>query len=170
MRVCWIDGAPVCGSPSERTLAQATSDPPRPARVAVNTAFVTSDAENVRAALSALDAAFERRDLEAALALCTEDVVFIGSGEGEEAVGRDAIMPMFATIAPQLDGLEFSLSWDSVDVDVLGNVALLIAWGRARLISANRNEQFRYRLTGVLIRSDDRWLWRVHHGSEPGSW
>jgi ketosteroid isomerase-like protein len=42
------------------------------------------DAQSVRDALTALDDAFERRDLDAVLALCTEDVVFIGSGEGEE--------------------------------------------------------------------------------------
>lgn len=117
-------------------------------------AFVGSDAENVQAALVALDAAF----------------VFIGSGDGEEAIGGDAIKPMFAALAPLLDGLDFSLSWDSVNVDVLGAVALLVAWGSATLISTTRNEQLRYRLTGVLVRSDDRWLWRLYHGSEPGSW
>jgi hypothetical protein len=42
---------------------------------------VDAEAEAVRQALTALDEAFERRDLEAVMDLCTRDVVFIGSGE-----------------------------------------------------------------------------------------
>lgn len=124
----------------------------------------------VRDALVALDAAFERRDLEAALALCTEDVVFIGSGEGEEAVGRDAIVAMSLAIASHAEGAELTIVWDSVDVDVLGDTALLVAWGTGTLVTPRRTATMRYRLTGVLQRSDSRWLWRVHHGSEPAAW
>ena len=131
---------------------------------------MSKKSDAVLAAFEALDDAFARHDLDAVLALCTEDVVFIGSGAGEEAIGRDAIAPMFAALAPQLDGLQFSLKWDSVRVDVLGKVALLTAWGRARLVTPNRAETLRYRLTGVLVRVEGRWLWRVHHGSEPGTW
>jgi uncharacterized protein (TIGR02246 family) len=131
---------------------------------------VNVDEEAVRAALSALDEAFECRDLPAALDLCAEDVIFIGSGEGEEAVGREQIGPMFAALAPQLDGMKFSLAWDSVEVDVLGDIAIVHAWGPATLVTSRRNANFRYRLTGVLVRDGGRWIWRVHHGSEPGAW
>lgn len=129
-----------------------------------------SDVEAVRDALAALDSAFAEKNMDGVLALCTEDVVFIGSGKGEEAVGREAIGPMFAALAPHLEGLEFTLVWDAVNVDVRGDLALLLGWGTARLVTSHRNETFRYRLTGVLQRSDGRWLWRVHHGSEPGAW
>ena len=128
------------------------------------------DAEAVRDALKALDEALEQRDLQAALRLCTEDVVFIGSGEGEEAVGRDAIGPMFSALAPHLEGLEFSFAYEALDVHVLGDVAVIYASGPATLVTTRRNTTFRYRLTGVLVREDGRWLWRVHHGSEPGAW
>jgi ketosteroid isomerase-like protein len=125
----------------------------------------------VRDALNALDQAFERRDLEAALALCTHDVVFIGSGDGEVASGRAAIGPMFAALAPHLERLQFSLgAWESVEIDVLGDVAVLFAFAPAELETPNRKVTFRYRLTGVLVRHEGRWLWRVHHGSEPGAW
>jgi hypothetical protein len=66
------------------------------------------------------------------LALCTEHLVFIGSGEGEEAVGREKIGPMFAALAPHLEGMKFSLAWEGVEVEVLGDVAVLFAWGPAR--------------------------------------
>jgi uncharacterized protein (TIGR02246 family) len=132
---------------------------------------MSGDEQLVRDALTALDEAFERLDLEAVLNLCTEDVIFIGSGIGEEALGREAIGPMFASLAPHLEGgFEWSLSWDSIDVDVLGDAAILLGFGNARLVTAHRNAHFRYRLTGLLVRSGDQWLWRLHHGSEPGAW
>jgi uncharacterized protein (TIGR02246 family) len=128
------------------------------------------DEAAVREALTALDEAFARRDLAAVLALCTDDVVFVGSGEGEEAVGREAMAAMLAGLAPQLEGAELTLAWDSVDVDVLGDVALLVAWGTGTLATPRRTESMRYRLTGVLVRSGERWRWRIHHGSEPAAW
>jgi uncharacterized protein (TIGR02246 family) len=129
-----------------------------------------SDRQAVRDALTALDKAFERQDLRAVRELCTEDVVFIGSGEGEEAVGRDAIGPMFDALSLQLEGVKFSLAWESVEIDVLGGVALISARGSARLETQRRADTLRYRLTGVLVRSTHGWRWRVYHGSEPGAW
>lgn len=130
-----------------------------------------ADAQAVRDALAAFDEAFERRDLAAAVALCTPNVVFIGSGDGEVAVGREAIGPMFAALAPQLEHLRFSLGeWESVEIDILGDVAVLYAIAPAELETPNRKTSFPYRLTGVLVRHGAQWLWRVHHGSEPGAW
>lgn len=132
---------------------------------------VDAEAQAVRAALTALDDAFVQRDLEAVKSLCTDDVVFVGSGEGEVASGRDAIGPMFATLAPYLAHARFSLgAWEAVEIDVLGDVAVLSAFAPAELTTPNRKASFRYRLTGVLVRREGHWLWRVHHGSEPGSW
>ncbi len=128
------------------------------------------DTAAVRRALDALYVALERRDLDAVLDLCTEDIVFIGSGDGEEAVGREAIGPMFLSLAPHLEDAHLSLAWESVDVTVLGHVAVLVAFGAAELVTRTREETLRYRLTGVLVRQDERWLWRLYHGSEPGEW
>ena len=124
----------------------------------------------VRAAFDAFGAALDAGDVDEALAWCTDDVVFIGSGEGEEAVGHDAFPAMLAALAPHLDNLQFTLIWNSIDIDVLGDVALVAAWGEAELVTSTRNDRMRYRLTGVLVQSGDRWLWRVHHGSEPTAW
>ena len=129
-----------------------------------------SPEDEVRAALDELDAAFARGDLEAVRELCTEDVLFIGSGDGEEAVGRDAIGPVFNALVERVGPIEFSLDWDSVEVEVRGDVALVAAFGHGRLKTEERDDVLRYRFTGVLVRDGDRWLWRVHHGSEPGRW
>ena len=129
-----------------------------------------SDEAEVRAAFAAFDAALEVGDLDEALGWCSDDIVFIGSGEGEEAVGRDALPRMFAALAPLSDGLQFSVAWESVHVEVLGDVAVVLAWGQARIAGRGRDDTLRYRLTGVLVRRGDRWLWRVYHGSEPGAW
>ncbi len=131
---------------------------------------VADDDAAVRDALTALDAAFEQGDLEAILDLCTGDVVFIGSGEGEEAVGRDGVAAMLKRIAPKAEATEFDLAWESVGVEVFGNVALVVAWGSASLVNERRTATTRYRLTGMLVREEGRWLWRVHHGSEPAAW
>ena len=128
------------------------------------------DRQAVRDALASLDDAFDRHDLAAVLELCTEDVVFIGSGECEEAVGRDAIGPMFDALAARLEGPTFSLEWESIDIDVLGEVALVSARGSAHLVTHSRNDTIRYRLTGVLVRTAAGWRWRIHHGSEPATW
>src|SRR4051812_11638677 len=58
-----------------------------------------SDESGVLEAVRELDEALERRDLDAALAACTTDVVFIGSGEGEQAVGKAAVAAMAAELA-----------------------------------------------------------------------
>ena len=91
---------------------------------------MVGDAEGVRDAFAALDAAFDRRDLDSVLDLCTEDVLFIGSGDGEEAIGRYAIGPMFAGLSSRLDSVDFAVAWEGVSVEVIGDVALLNASGR----------------------------------------
>jgi len=77
---------------------------------------------------------------------------------------------MFDWLASQLEGVSFSLLWESVAIEVLGDVAVVQAFGPARLTTPGRDAEFRYRMTGVLVRNNARWLWRVYHGSEPGAW
>lgn len=68
-------------------------------------------------------------------------------------------------------GRIFAFEWDSVGWERLGEIALICGIGRVR--SSGLLERFdgtQYRLTGVLVRSDGRWRWKVYYGSEPGSW
>lgn len=131
---------------------------------------MNDDEAAVRDALVQLDAAFAHGDPQAIIDLCTEDVVFIGSGEGEEAVGPDGLTGMFAAMAERAGGATFDLTWETVDAEIVGDVAILTAWGEGSLVTPRRRARMRYRLSGVLIRQAGRWLWRLHHGSEPAAW
>jgi ketosteroid isomerase-like protein len=125
----------------------------------------------VMEALGELGAAFVSRDLAAFERVCTPDPVFIGSTEGEEAVGRgEAITAMWDAIASRAQGVSFKLEWESVEVEVVGDLALMVGFGTATFGTPFRTVTNRYRVTGVLKRSGERWLWRMHHGSEPLPW
>lgn len=70
-----------------------------------------------------------------------------------------------------MESATFSLVWESVHVEVGGDIAFMTALGTARASGVLAgHDGTRYRLTGILLRTGDRWLWRVHHGSEPVSW
>lgn len=130
-----------------------------------------SEKEAVLEALNALGAAFGRRDAAAFEDTCTNDFLFIGSTEGEEVSGRgDGTKAMFDAIACRSEGARFKLEWESVDVNVEGDLAFLAALGTATFETKYRTTSSRYRLTGILERSGEKWLWRVHHGSEPAPW
>jgi uncharacterized protein (TIGR02246 family) len=129
------------------------------------------DKEAVLDALRAINDAFGKRDLAAFERVCEPDVVWIGSTEGEEVVGRgESITTMWEAIAGRSEGVRFKLDWESVDVEVRGESALLTAFGEATFQTRYRTSISRFRLTGVLQRSAGRWRWRVYHASEPLPW
>lgn len=108
----------------------------------------------------------------AAILECFEpDLVFVGSGEGEEAVGYDGLKAMLERLAQHAEGGSFTIEWASLAGERLGEVGLVSGVGRVRSSgSLERFDGTAYRLTGVLVCSDGNWRWKVYHGSEPGSW
>jgi len=54
-----------------------------------------SEAAAVRDAVDALLRAFDEQDLDAVIAVCHPNLVFIGSAAGEEAQGRNGPREMF---------------------------------------------------------------------------
>lgn len=125
---------------------------------------------DVRDVVQRFEAALERGDLETALSLCTQDVVFIGSGEGEQAVGQDAVVRMAAELAARSAEIDFRVTGSSLDVSVHGDVALVTSFGTAELRSPRGSRTGPYRLTGALLRVDGAWKWQAYHGSEPLPW
>ena len=128
------------------------------------------DETEVREVVRRFDEALERHDLEAALALCTSDVVFIGSGEGEQAVGQEAVVRMAIDLAPRSAETDFTVRDSTMDVRMYGDVAVVTAFGTAELRSPRGARTGPYRLTGTLLKQDGAWKWSIHHGSEPLPW
>jgi hypothetical protein len=100
----------------------------------------------------------------------TPDLLFVGSGEGEQAVGYDGLKAMLERLAPRRGRHVL----DRVGTRWLGNDSArsrLSRVGRVRSTgSLERFDGTAYRLTGVLVRRDGAWLWKVYHGSEPSCW
>lgn len=94
-----------------------------------------------------------------------EDVILIGSESGEIAKGRQELEAFFVRIFAR--DVTFSWEWDRIDVSQAGDLAWFFAEGRVILSTANDQRKTPYRISGVLERCDERWLWRQYHGSEP---
>lgn len=128
--------------------------------------------QQVLAVVAAFDSALESGDVAAASRWCLEDVVFYGSGEGEECVGRANLADMFASVrsvaGPNL--VSWSLTLGPYDVALRGDAARVTASGRFELVERGGTRSGRYLLTGVLLRTDDGWRWWCFHGSEPQPW
>lgn len=91
--------------------------------------------------------------------------LLIGSEVGEVAASRDEITNLLASVyaLPVRVGWE----WDEVVADGIGDVIWIYAEGRLAMAADSDVERKPYRMTGILQRSNDRWLWRIFHGSEP---
>jgi RimJ/RimL family protein N-acetyltransferase/ketosteroid isomerase-like protein len=119
-----------------------------------------SDDDAVREAVRALAAALAGAEPDAAAALCTPDVRFVGSREGEQANGREALVALLERRASGGGGGAVA-AWSHVDVALHGDVALVAASAAA----ADGCGGAPSLLSGVLVRRHGRWRWRVYHCS-----
>ena len=86
------------------------------------------------------------------------DVVLIGSDADELAIGHEQLDQFFQKIL----GLPVTLAWDwkLTKVSSIGDVAWVFAQGESIVRSADGEKRSPYRLTGVLVRNNGKWLWR----------
>jgi len=91
------------------------------------------------------------------------DVALIGSEVGEVVVGPEALRAFFADLYTRPYRVLFTLP--DRQISVAGNVAWFTGEGTFRLSTGG--DATPYRLTGVLERRRDRWLWQLFSGSEP---
>lgn len=91
------------------------------------------------------------------------DIALIGSDVGEVVVGPAALRAFFADLYARPYRIVFTLPERAVSA--AGNVAWFTGDGTFRLSTGG--EPSVYRLTGVLERRRDRWLWQLFSGSEP---
>ena len=121
--------------------------------------------------MAALDDVWLGGDAAAILDCFEPDVVFFGSGEGEQAGGHDGLEAMLAQLSPVAEGSKITIEWDSLAGERLGNVGLISGVGHVRASGAlEKFDGNVYRVTGVLVKRDGTWRWKLYHGSEPASW
>ncbi len=95
----------------------------------------------------------------------SEGVILIGSESGVIARGSQELNSFFTQIFT--GDSTFSWEWDRIDVSYAGNLAWIFAEGRIVLTTAKEQQKSPFRMSGVLERQGERWLWRQFHGSEP---
>lgn len=96
-----------------------------------------------------------------------DQVLLIGSEAGEIASGRGEIESFFKRVFAKEQ--TYSWDWDRIDVSHADNLAWFFADGWVVCSTATEVRRMPYRVTGVLERYGDRWLWRQYHGSEPAA-
>jgi hypothetical protein len=95
----------------------------------------------------------------------SDDVLLVGSEAGEVAKGSPALEAFFVRVFAR--DVTFSWEWDRVDVSHSGDLAWFFAEGWVILSNARQQRRSPYKISGVLERRGERWLWRHYHGSEP---
>jgi len=131
---------------------------------------VTAPEDDLDEAVNALIAALEDGDSAAVLDMSIDGLVFIGSGEEEQAVGLKAVAAMFDRVAVLAAGTDFSVDYPHVDVEVFGSAALVHAFGNGTLTDADGEHETEYRMTAAFVEVDGEWLLASYHGSEPAAW
>ena len=81
------------------------------------------------------------------------------------AQGRPELEAFFTRVFAR--EVAFSWEWERLEADQAGDIAWFFAEGQVVLTSAQEQRKAPYRVSGVLERQDERWLWRQYHGSEP---
>src|SRR5262245_8259430 len=123
----------------------------------------TEDEKAIFAAVDRFLEAIAARKLEEALAAFSgdPDCRLIGSEAGEEAIGPAELRCFLSGMFERSS--TFTVAWRSRRASVDGDTAWFSAETEARMSTSNR--QGTYRMTGVLIRRDGRWLWQLYHGA-----
>jgi hypothetical protein len=112
-----------------------------------------------------------------------DEVLLVGSDAGEVAAGRGEIEAFFTRVFAR--PVTFSWQWDRLEAWHPGalspsgdkssggdraqacDVVWFFAEGWVILSTAEQQRRTPYRVSGVIERHGERWLWRQYHGSEP---
>lgn len=119
------------------------------------------------AVLNRFNDAYRRRDLTELLSLFAPDadVVLIGTGPDERRVGQPEIQAQAERDWAQSDAGSFNWKWHSVSA--AGPVAWLAAEGTAQAKVGGQEMSLPIRLTGVLEKRGEKWLFVQSHASVP---
>jgi len=124
--------------------------------------------KEITASLETWNNAAKSRNLKQFMDLydASPDIMIVGSDSGEIYKGREQIEKWAAKL------LSFaSFSWDMkrIDIDANGNTAWVFIDGFMVVTNdKGHTRKFPYRFTGILVKVNDAWKWRLFNGSVPG--
>jgi ketosteroid isomerase-like protein len=115
-----------------------------------------------------LSEAFAARDLDAALAcfVADDEIGYAGSERDETATDRGAVVALLSKIFSR----EETYSWQTTTVTIhrYGTTAYVFAEADGVVRPDDgAEENFAYRVSGLVEQVESRWLWRHCHGCEP---
>jgi hypothetical protein len=115
-----------------------------------------------------LSDAFAARDLGAALACFVpgDDIGYTGSERGETATGRDALTALLGRVFLRDEAYAWTVTGATVHRYGAHAYVLAEADGLVRADSGDQDE-FAYRVSGMVELVGGRWRWRQCQGSEP---
>jgi ketosteroid isomerase-like protein len=110
---------------------------------------------------------YTRRDIEgiASLFVNDPDLLLYGSGSDEKRIGIDEIRAQMKRDWAQSESVSFRITWNSVSM--AGSVAWVGADGIVHAEVKEHDVIFPFRITAVLEKREDRWLFAQWHGSIP---
>jgi uncharacterized protein (TIGR02246 family) len=123
--------------------------------------------QEVLAVFDRFNEAVPARDLPATMALFAQeaDVLLLASEAGEVAIGRGDVLRFFTRIFSR--PVRYSWEWSRRGVSSAGDIAWVFAEGEVVVRGVEGEKRGPYRITGVLVRREGRWLLVQFHGSEP---
>jgi ketosteroid isomerase-like protein len=122
---------------------------------------------DVLATLDEFSEAFASRAVERVMELfaADADVVFMGSEAGETAIGANVLRVLLKEIFSRPESYSWEWKWRSVSA--AESVAWVTADAVVRANGGDRDLALPYRLTVVMEKRGNRWVWMQYHGSEP---
>ena len=119
------------------------------------------------AVLNRFSEAYVRRDVNELLSLFAPDadVVLLGTGTDERRVGQAEIQTQAERDWAQSQGANFHWTWHSVSA--AGSIAWLAAEGIFETKVGGHDTKLPIRLTSVLEKRGDKWLFVQSHASVP---
>lgn len=95
----------------------------------------------------------------------TDDIMLVGSDSGEIYKGHEEIKKWLTGL---FSFASFSWEMKRVDIDANGNTAWVFMDGKMIVKFIKGGELIRpYRFTGIMIKKEDGWKWRLFDGSIP---
>lgn len=122
----------------------------------------------VRTALADLSSAFRDQDVDRLLSQFSQrpEVTYAGSELGERATGRGDLAALLTVVLGRDEAYAFDLP--DVRAAAVGEALSVLAEGTGTAYTATGDpETFAYRVTGVLVSEQGRWVWLMLTGSEP---